>query len=207
MAGGHNPESTREAILEATYLAISKHGYPNLTIENIAEEFDKSKSLIYHHYEGKEAILIDFLDYLLGHFDADVVDQTIDNPDKRLLSIIDRSIPQDLAQSVPEDIEDDQLRLRQAFFEIRSQAPHNETFRNRIEHTDAILHDALADVIADGVESGVFKPVDPDTTATFIQSAMYGAMERDATVEDDTIVKQTRKELLAYIDNLIRQSQ
>lgn len=207
MAGSQDSLATREAILQATYLAMSKHGYPNLTIDTIAREFEKSKSLIYHHYGGKEEILVDFLDYLLGHFEAEILDRSVDDPDERLRNIIDRSIPRDLAQSVPDDVEDDQLRLRQAFFEIRSQAAHNGVFRDRIAQTDASLHDALADTIADGVESGDFEPVDPDTTATFIQSAMYGAMEQDATVEDDAIVQQTRQELLAYIDTQVRRSE
>ena len=37
---------TRAAIMEATFEALSKHGYADLTIQTIADEFEKSKSLL-----------------------------------------------------------------------------------------------------------------------------------------------------------------
>ena len=44
---------SKKEIMEATYEALCKHGYAELSIEKIADEFDKGKSLIYYHYDDK----------------------------------------------------------------------------------------------------------------------------------------------------------
>lgn len=41
------PDDTRTEMLKATYAALQKHGNTALTIDDIDEEFPKSKSLIY----------------------------------------------------------------------------------------------------------------------------------------------------------------
>ena len=66
------PEGTREEIMRATYLALCEHGYASLTIQRISDEFPKSKSLIYHHYDGKDDLLIDFLEFVLERFEKTV---------------------------------------------------------------------------------------------------------------------------------------
>jgi AcrR family transcriptional regulator len=59
------PADTREAIMQATYRALRAHGYARLTIQRIGDEFPKSKSLLYHHYDGKDDLLLEFLSYML----------------------------------------------------------------------------------------------------------------------------------------------
>ncbi|PSP70021.1 TetR/AcrR family transcriptional regulator, partial [Halobacteriales archaeon QH_9_66_26] len=72
-------DDTQAAIMDATYRALCEHGYADLTIQTIADEFDKSKSLLYYHYDTKDEILIGLLDYLLGQFTIRVA---IDPPDE-----------------------------------------------------------------------------------------------------------------------------
>lgn len=61
-------EPAKRRIMEATYRALQKHGYGNLTIQHIADEFENSKTLLYYHYDGKDELLVDFLDYVLTQF-------------------------------------------------------------------------------------------------------------------------------------------
>ncbi|VTT87832.1 Transcriptional regulator, TetR family [Halorubrum sp. DM2] len=68
------PSDTRQAILGAAFRALCEHGYANVTIQRIGDEFDKSPSLVYHHYDGKDELLIDLLEYLLDQFEASIAD-------------------------------------------------------------------------------------------------------------------------------------
>lgn len=192
MGAQSRSEETTEAIMRATYRALCEHGYPDTSISKIAEEFDKSRGLLYYHYEDKDDLLTDFLRYLLERLDTDVVEETDDDPYDQLVALVDRGLP--------EQLNDDDLRFRRAFFEIRSQAPHSTAYRDLIEQNDDLLRSKLANAIDRGIEAGDFRAVDADRTADFILSAMYGGMERGATLEDRDLIRRNRDELLSYVD-------
>src|SRR6056297_2610307 len=63
---------TREEILESTFHALCEHGYAEITISKIGDHFDKSQSLIYHHYENKDDLLLDLLEYMLEELESQV---------------------------------------------------------------------------------------------------------------------------------------
>jgi len=60
--------------MSATYRALREHGYADLTIQQIADEFEKSKSLIYYHYDTRTELLVAFIDHLLT---PDLDDETV----------------------------------------------------------------------------------------------------------------------------------
>src|SRR6056297_1471511 len=82
-------DDTRVAIMEATYEALVEYGYADLTIQRIADEFDKSKSLLYHHHDGKDDLLVDFLEFALDHFENNVPFREDDTADERLRALLD----------------------------------------------------------------------------------------------------------------------
>ncbi|PSQ42055.1 TetR family transcriptional regulator, partial [Halobacteriales archaeon QS_9_68_42] len=55
------PEETRERITNATYRALCDHGYAALTMQDIADECDCSKSLLHYHFDTKEDLLVELL--------------------------------------------------------------------------------------------------------------------------------------------------
>jgi len=57
-----------EEIMRATYRALQEHGYADLTIKRIAEEYGKSTAAIHYHYDTKDDLLAAFLDYILDQF-------------------------------------------------------------------------------------------------------------------------------------------
>lgn len=66
-------DEAKEEIMEATNSALEKHSYSELSIQNIADEFDKSKSLLYHHYDSKDEILLDFMNHMLENFQDEIL--------------------------------------------------------------------------------------------------------------------------------------
>ncbi|WP_235920690.1 TetR/AcrR family transcriptional regulator [Natronorubrum halalkaliphilum] len=178
--------------MHATYRALCEHGYPDTTISSIVAEFDKSKGLLYYHYEDKDDLLTDFLRYLLERFETKINEEMTGDPYETLVGLVDRILP--------EQLDDDQLRFRQAFFEIRSQAPHSTAYHDLIEQNDQLLQSELTNVIERGVESGQFRSVDPERTADFIHSVLIGTMERGATLDDRELYRRNRQHVLRYID-------
>lgn len=185
-------EQATDAVMEAVYQALSRTGYPELTMADIADQFEKSKGMLYYHYDGKEEILNDFFAYLCRRLERSLDEGASQEPHAELRSLIDRVLPP--------DIDDDQLRFRQAYFEIRSQAPYNRSYHNQIQRSDELLRGAIADCIQAGVESGAFNEVDPDTQADLILSTIHGTMERGVTLNDPELIARNRDALIDTIE-------
>jgi AcrR family transcriptional regulator len=188
-------ETTEEAIMQATYRALSKHGYPAMSISKIDDEFEKSKALLYHHYEDKEDLLEHFLKYLLDQLDEDFASIETSDPIEDLHAILDRLLPP--------DIDEEQMGFQRALLEIRSQAPHNDDFDRQIRRSDELVLSELTSVIERGIDSGQFQDIDPDDTAEFIYTTAYGVIERGTSLEDRAIMSRGRRYIDEYIESSV----
>ncbi|SDR05496.1 TetR/AcrR family transcriptional regulator [Natronobacterium texcoconense] len=195
---GDEPDDTTEEIMRAVYRALSKNGYPETTMSQIASEFEKSKALLYYHYDGKEEILNDFFGYLCERLETSLVEEEYDDPYDQLLAVIERVLPAEM--------DDEQLEFRQAFFEVRSQAPHNRSYHERIQHTDQVVLETLTETIEWGVETGRFVDVNPEREAELLFSTLYGVMERATALEDRDIVNRNREALQQQLERTLLES-
>mgnify|MGYP006277867839 FL=1 len=186
------PADTREAIMQATYRALCEHGYAGLTISRIAEDFSKSKSLLYHHYESKDELLLDFLAFMLERFQAAVPEGRTDPPEERLEAVLETSL------SADEDGPD--LEFLRAMTELRAQAAHDERFRDHFKTHDRVFRETLVEIGEDGIESGVFRDVDAEQVATFLFATLAGGMNQQATAETGAETE-TLAELRWYVDH------
>ncbi len=169
---------TRMAIMEATFEALSKHGYADLTIQTIADEFEKSKSLLYYHYETKDDLLGDFLEFLLEEFEAEVDANEGADPEDRLWTVIELLLPSGI------DENEEARAYRSAIFELRMRAPYDERYADRFGATDERMIGTIESILADGVEEGVFD-VDPEADAELLLDTVFGATLRAVTVGTD----------------------
>ena len=177
--------------MRATYRALCKHGYADLTIQRIGDEFDKSKSLLYHHYDGKDALLVDFLGFMLERFEENATALDGDDAYARLQSIIDFHLPREL--------DAERAEFTRAMVELRSQATHDPAYREQFTRSDGHLQSRIADVVREGIDEGVFRDdVDPDDAAASLWSGLYGAIALRATTDNDT-VEAVRRELDGYV--------
>jgi len=188
-----SPE-TRNDIMEATSKAIRRHGYAELTMDKIAEEYDKCKSNIHYHYGTKENLMVDFIDYLLEGFKEKIVPDTED-PVEKLDCLINRMLFGTGAGDIPE-------RLHTVLIELRSQAPYNEKYRGKITENDVFIHDKVRDIIDEGIEQGSFKEVDSDKIATIILSTIDGGRARQISTDRD-VAENLRKALDQLLEGLL----
>ncbi len=186
------PTDTRTAIMKATFDALCKHGYADLTIQRIGEEFPKSKSLLYHHYEGKDDLLLEFLGYMLERFEERDVEADPDaDPETRLRTFFEHMVPEPGEEHNPDFLK--------ALVELRAQAAHDDAYRQQFARTQDHFCEHLSDIVADGVEAGDFRDVDPDRVAGFLATVISGAMF-DRVTADDATVSDARAELDRYVE-------
>lgn len=188
---GSDTDETRTAIVRATYEALIEHGYENLTIQRIGDEFPKSKSLIYQHYDGKDEVLVELLEFLLDHFEAQMPRSDSQDAHDCLRTVLDFVL-------MP-DPDPDRAALTKVMVELRGQAPHNETFGEYFTANDDRFRKNLVDIVERGIEDGVYRPVDADAVADFLLTVMSGGTVRWATAGDAVDIASVRDEVDAYL--------
>lgn len=171
-----------EEIMRATYRALREHGYADLTIKRIADEYGKSTAAIHYHYDTKDNLLAAFLDYVLDQFKDTVHEVEITDPAQRLGLLLDKLLVE------PEEHRD----LLIAILEMRSQAPYKEAFSERFQQNDAYIRYMLETVIAQGIDAGVFNDVDPDHVARALMTIVDGARIREVVLEGDALATARR---------------
>lgn len=197
---------TRAAIMEATYRALCTHGYADLTMQAIADEFDKSKAAIHYHYDTKDDLLAAFLEYLLDRLLDRLHLERGHDPEARLEAIVDAL----LFEASEHDGGNDRGResdreLHTALLEIRAQAPRRAPFREQLTANHALVEDLLVTIIEEGIDQGVFREVDPQGTARLVLATMLGGRVYDLTLDDPDVVADVRDALDESVLKPLRQ--
>ena len=184
-----------DEILDGVYRALCNNGYADLTMQDIADECERSTSLLHYHYDTKDDLLIAFLDGIITDYEQRLAGETERSPEQRLVTF--------LARFVFEPSEGQRESFHLALLEMRSQGPFDEHIRDRLERSDTILRETAAEILRAGVETGVFDPVDPDRTAALLVAGLDGARTRQITLGDgqptDTYTRVVVEELLAQV--------
>jgi len=185
-----DPEGSREEILAATYQALHEYGYSDLTIQRIGDQFDKSTSLLYYHYENKDELVLETLEFLLDSFEAQFTANDITEPREHLETFVEQ-----MRSSSGEQ------RHLETLLELRARAIHDERYRRHFNRSDRIFENYLSDVIAAGVESGEFRDVDPDAVAAALVMFFNGIVLRRSTNDDEEKTSRATAEITAYLEH------
>ncbi|EMA63330.1 TetR/AcrR family transcriptional regulator [Halorubrum lipolyticum] len=206
------PADTREAILGAAFRALCEHGYADLTISRIGEEFDKSPSLVYHHYDGKDELLVDLLGFLLDDFEASVSREAFDlTPRERLDAYVAATTdPDSIAGAHGPD-----GRFMTVIVELRAQAATDDAYRDHFDRSDrvfgAFLERAVREAAAERRDEA--RPeerteasddaVPAAEVASTLQTLATGGMLRWATTTDREWTGDTRRGIRRYLETVL----
>lgn len=184
-----NPSDTKTAILKATFDALAEHGYSDLTINRISQHFPKSEGVVFYHYDRKDDVLLDLLEYLLDRFVEIGIPISKDkSPEARLRSLFDQVLP----QSNEQKIQDYEIVLT----ELRMQAAQKKEFHDSVCNSQSALRKEIQEIIRDGIQSGDFRDTDPEPIVDFLVVLVSGEIfERVTTGSSQPI----RSELNNYI--------
>jgi AcrR family transcriptional regulator len=163
-----------DEIMNGVYRALCKHGYAGLTMQDIADECSKSKSLLHYHYDTKEDLLVAFLSRVISDFERRVTRGADEPPVERLVAFV--------GWFVFEPAETDRESFHIGLLEMRSQGPFNDRIREQLLRSDRLLRETAADVLSDGIDAGVFRDVDVDETAALLVATLDGARTRQITL-------------------------
>jgi len=186
---GDSPSTPTDDIMCATYRALCRHGYADLTMQDIADEWAKSKAALHYHYDTKRGLLLAFLDHLFESYTERVADPAEGTPHERLRALLAAALDPPRADATRE--------LRTALFEVKAQATHDDAFRERLERFDRHLQAEIRGVVGAGVESGAFRAdADPDEIATLLVTLINGAHSRRIVLGDDAGVPEAIRSLV-----------
>ncbi|GAB6862525.1 TetR/AcrR family transcriptional regulator [Haloplanus litoreus] len=183
-----------EAIMEATYQALRKHGYADLTIQRIADEYGKSTAAVHYYYDTKDELLAAFLDYLLERFVDSIHDVETTDPEERLELLLDELLVK------PQENPD----LSVALLEMRSQAPYKDAFSKRFEQNDEYIRYMLKAVVNHGIDEGVFNDVDADHITRSLMTIVDGGRTRAVVLDDLESLETARQTASEYVDAMLR---
>jgi AcrR family transcriptional regulator len=183
-----------EAIMRATYRALRDHGYADLTIKQIAEEYGKSTAAIHYHYDTKEELLAAFLDYLLEQFVDEIHGVETTDPEKRLELLLDELLLR------PRE----NLDFAVAMLEMKSQAPYKDAISERFRQNDEYVRYVIKAVINHGIDEGVFEDVDADHVTRALLTIIDGARTRSVVLDDAEAFETARRTASEYVDATLR---
>lgn len=228
------PSNTREEILAATYRSLREHGYADLTIEKIGREFEKSPSLVYHHFDDKDDLVLAMLDSLLDSFETTVIDEAItgtgtdtdagDGTGTAVETNVDTTLN---IECTDVSIEDPRGRLEEiiewtfgppdafenvptfaTLFELRARATHHEAYRRHFTRSDRVLKRYFEAIVTAGIEQQCFQDCDPDAVANTLLLFAAGATLRRSTVENESSwLDDVQAEVMRYLEHRVFKEQ
>jgi AcrR family transcriptional regulator len=182
---GQDP--VHKQVMEATAQTLAERGFAGFTMRAVAEQIDASKSTLHYRYNSKQGLLATWLEHNASR-QAELFEQYSDEPPlKRLISLLDENL---------QLIENPAVEgLLPAYLELHTRAARSEVFREAIDEGERRYQEELVACIEDGIERGVFQPVDPEATATLLIAVPDSAGLTQHTLGDDAVVSRLRTAL------------
>ncbi|WP_262178588.1 TetR/AcrR family transcriptional regulator [Haloarcula laminariae] len=182
-----------ESVALAVQEALAQHGYERLTTAKIAEAYENSEAGLYYYFDSKDEMIAAFLDLAADHLREDLLRVETEDPEAAI---------RDACDFLFRTPEHEYAGIAVAIMELLSHAPYNETLRAPLLELETACLDALTDIVAAGVEQGVFREVEPRATAAFLLAAADGSTGIAVALEMD-VAEDLRDGWEAYVDSLL----
>ncbi|MDS0282895.1 TetR/AcrR family transcriptional regulator [Haloarcula onubensis] len=193
MASPDMDADARESVAVAVQRALAEHGYERLTTAKIAEEYENSEAGLYYYFDSKDEMIAAFLEHAARYLSEDLLRVDTGDPERAL---------RDACEFLFRTPEHEYAGIAVGIMELLSHAPYNETLREPLLDLETACLDALTDIVAEGVEQGVFREVDPRATAAFLLAAADGSTGIAVALEMD-VVDDLQRGWTAYVDGLL----
>jgi AcrR family transcriptional regulator len=72
---------TREALLESAARGLSRYGYGNLVLEQVARDAGLTRGALYHLFDGKDDLALASVDWVAATWDREVGEAVKEAPD------------------------------------------------------------------------------------------------------------------------------
>jgi AcrR family transcriptional regulator len=156
------PSPTRTRILRVAGRLFAQKGYHGTSMRDLASALDLTQGSLYNHVAGKEELLFAIMDRIADEYVAGIetVLESGDPPSDKLRAVIRGHL-----QIAAENLQTSTVFLHEWKFLGDDHRAQIQEKRDRYER-------ALRSVLAEGVDSGDFRPLDLKFTALMILSVL-----------------------------------
>ncbi|SFS68924.1 TetR/AcrR family transcriptional regulator [Halostagnicola kamekurae] len=191
--GKVSAKDTEEVIMEATFRALSEHGYSELRMRDIGDEMELTRQVIHYHYDGKYDLLSSFLEYVIDQYEGSVEVKA----DADLRTELDARIDQCLFG--PEFGEFTHWDRMKVYHELYAQAQNDDRHREIFNEHYERLRGSVVEVIEAGVEAGVFREVDAKQMGQLITDVIHAARGRRISLGHEDAPEQARRAIDDFV--------
>lgn len=158
----------RKELTNAAYRVVSKKGYYNFTVRDIANEAGLSAGLVHYYFKDKQELLITLLKEMNSNLKFFLNKELgkSDDPLQKLLTFIDQAFR--LVE-----------REKDYFYvviDFWTQMKTNERIRKANTKLYKSFRDECSAILEEGIRMGVFNPVDVQYIAMVIVSIVQGTI-------------------------------
>ncbi|NRA64316.1 MAG: TetR/AcrR family transcriptional regulator [Pseudobacteriovorax sp.] len=185
----------KDQIVRATVECITKHGYHNFSMQDVARTAGVSKGIIHYYFLNKDDLMMSVLDRVAGDIESVLAHdmKEITDPLKKL----------DIFMSVSFDVVRSTKEYYQVNMDFWTQINQKKEVRQVISRHYAKFRDTCAAVVQEGIDKNVFKDVDANIFASFILSVIDGVSLQwlfDETVFDyDVMVGSAKEQIVSSL--------
>ncbi|MGI9626714.1 MAG: TetR family transcriptional regulator C-terminal domain-containing protein [Longimicrobiales bacterium] len=193
-----NPVQTRERLLQAAFAEVYANGYTGASLDGILDTAGVTKGALYHHFGSKKALAQAMIDEMVQGM---VVDSWLaplgDTPN--VIDAIQACLNVQMEGLTPEQVQCG-CPLNNLAQELSAS---DDDFREQIDGIYTKWRAALANLLEEGIQSGVVRPdVDPVDVATFVVASMAGIAGHAKASRDLALALASVRVLCEYLDTL-----
>lgn len=186
-------KDTEEVIMEATFRALSKHGYKDLRMRDIGEEMELTRQVIHYHFEGKYDLMSSFLEYIIGQYEGSVEVEDEADPRTELEARIDQCL---FGPEFEEFTHWDRMKVyHELYTYAQNDGEHRKIFNEHYER----IRGSIVEVVENGIEQGIFHDVDTDRMGQLITDVIHAARGRRISLGHDAAPEQARQSIEDFI--------
>ncbi len=191
--GRVSTKDTREVIMEATFRAISEHGYADLRLRDIGEEMEMTRQVIHYHFDGKYDLIASFLEYVIDQYEGSVEVEEGGDPRTELDARIDQCL---FGPEFGGFSHWDRMRV---YHELFAHAQNDERHREIFNDHYGRIRGSIVEVVERGIEEGTFRPVDADLMGQLVTDVIHAARGRRISLGHDDAPEEARRAIDEFV--------
>jgi transcriptional repressor BetI len=159
-------EARRQQLIEATIDSLSKRGYSETTLADIADGAGLSRGIVNFHFESKEKLLIATLQYMADEYAAhwrNALAKAGDDPAERLAALVAADFDRSVASR----------RKIAAWCAFWGEAKSRPTYQALCGARDEVYQQTLTDLCAELIKVGGYR-LDASHTALALDAMLEG---------------------------------
>jgi len=185
----------KDEITQVATRLVSRKGWQNTTLADIAAEADVSLGVITYHFSGKDEIIRSVMERYVGENLTELSQslEAYEDPVEKLKNLVRLTL-----RETKKDRE-----IFYVHFDYWAKISWNEEIRKMNAQFYDFARDWTADCVRAGIEAGVFREVEPREAATLINALLIGIQAQhafdDQAFDFERVAEMAERAVLDYL--------